>query len=175
MRQPTTTPPEARERRFVMGPERVQVTILTTGAETDGRHDLIDSVLPAGSMTPLHLHTRYQERVYVVSGSLTVWVGEDKLTVGQGGFYHIPTHVPHTVQAGSEDTHAILISSPAGFAELVARAGTPAHLATPETEPDLALFTAVTTELGDVTLGPPGMTPDELDHSKDVTSWSSLT
>jgi hypothetical protein len=31
MRQPTTTPPEARERRFVMGPERVQVTILTTG------------------------------------------------------------------------------------------------------------------------------------------------
>jgi uncharacterized RmlC-like cupin family protein len=103
-------------------------------------------------MTPLHLHTRYEERVYVVSGSLTVWVGEDKLTVGQGGFYH----VPHTVQAGSEDTHAILISSPAGFAELVARAGTPAHLATPETEPDLGLFTAVTTELGDVTLGPQG-------------------
>lgn len=79
--------------------------------------------------------------------------------MGQGGFYHIPTHVP-TVQAGSEDTHAILISSPAGFAELVARAGTPAHLATPETEPDLGLFTAVTTELGDVTLGAPGMTPD---------------
>ena len=59
-----------------MGPERVQVTILTTGAETDGRHDLIDSALPAGSMTPLHLHTRSEERVYVLSGSLTVWVGE---------------------------------------------------------------------------------------------------
>jgi uncharacterized RmlC-like cupin family protein len=69
MRHPTTTRPEARERQFVMGPERVQVTILTTGAETDGRHDLIDSVLPAGSMTPLHLHTRYEERVYVISGS----------------------------------------------------------------------------------------------------------
>lgn len=87
-------------------------------SETDGRHDLIDSVLPAGSMTPLHLHTRYEERVYVISGSLTVFVGPDKLTVGPGGFYHIPLHAPHTVQAGSEDTHAILISSPAGFAEL---------------------------------------------------------
>jgi quercetin dioxygenase-like cupin family protein len=168
MRYPTTTRPEARERQFVMGPERVQVTILTTGAETDGRHDLIDSVLPAGSMTPLHLHTRYEERVYVISGSLTVWVGPDKLTVGPGGYYRIPTHVPHTVQAGLEDTHAILVSSPAGFAELVARAGTPAHLATPETEPDLELFMAVSTELGDVTFGPPGMTPGQLDQDKDA-------
>ena len=145
-----------------MGPERVQVTILTTGAETDGRHDLIDSVLPAGAMTPLHLHTRYEERVYVISGSITVWIGPDQLTVGPGGYYHIPLHVPHTLRAGDEDTHALLISSPAGFAELVARAGAPAHLVTPETEPDLALFQTVTAELGDVTLGPPGMTPAEL-------------
>jgi quercetin dioxygenase-like cupin family protein len=156
-------PTTMRERQFVLGPERVLATILTTGAETDGRHDLIDSVLPSGSTTPLHLHTRYEERVYVISGSLTVWVGPDKLTVGSGGFYHIPLNVPHTVQAGAEDTHAILISSPAGFAELVARAGTPAHLATPETEFDADLFTAATTELGDVTLGPPGTTPAELD------------
>jgi mannose-6-phosphate isomerase-like protein (cupin superfamily) len=96
MSQPTTTRPEARERRFVMGPEQVRATILTTGADTDGGHDLIDSVLPAGSMTPLHLHTRYEERVYVISGSLTVWVGPDKLTVGPGELYHIPTNVPHT-------------------------------------------------------------------------------
>lgn len=170
MRHPTTTRPEARERQFDLGPERVQATILTTGAETDGRHDLIDSVLPAGSMTPLHLHTCYEERVYVISGSLIVWVGEDKLTVGPGGYYHIPTNVPHTVQAGATDTHAILISSPAGFAELVARAGAPAHLATSETEPDLTRFMAVSTELGDVTFGPPGMTPDELDGAKDATA-----
>ena len=170
MTQPTTDRPVTRGRQFVLGPERVQATILTTGAETDGRHDLIDSILPAGSMTPLHLHTRYEERVYVISGSLTVWVGQDKLTVGPGGYYHIPTHISHTVQAGSEDTHAILISSPAGFAELVARAGTPAHLATLKTEPDLERFMAVSTELGDVTLGPPGMTPDELHQDKDAAS-----
>jgi hypothetical protein len=34
--------------------------------------------------------------------------------------------LPH-IQAGSEDTHALNITSPAGFAELIARAGTPAH------------------------------------------------
>jgi hypothetical protein len=45
--------------------------------------------------------------------------------------------------------------SPAAFAELIARTATPAHLATPDTEPDADRFMAVTTELGDVVLGPP--------------------
>ena len=36
MRQPTTPRPEAQEREFVLGPERVRATILTTAAETDG-------------------------------------------------------------------------------------------------------------------------------------------
>src|SRR4029453_14050509 len=53
----STTRLDMRERQFVLGPERVRVTILTTGAETDGRHDFTDSWLPAGSITPLHLHT----------------------------------------------------------------------------------------------------------------------
>ena len=30
----TTTRPDARERQFVLGPEKVRATILTTGAET---------------------------------------------------------------------------------------------------------------------------------------------
>jgi hypothetical protein len=51
MHHPTTARPEATTRQFVMGPEKVRATILTTGAETDGRHDLIDTVLPARSMT----------------------------------------------------------------------------------------------------------------------------
>ena len=164
MSHPITARPAAREHQFVLGPERVRATILTTGAETDGRHDLTDSVLPAGSMTPLHLHTRYEERIFVVSGSLTVWAGQDKVVLRSGDFAHIPTDVPHTVQAGSEDTHALHISTPAGFAELIARAGTPAHLATPEAGFDADLFMAVTTELGDVVLGPPGTMPADADQ-----------
>jgi hypothetical protein len=124
MHHPTTTRPVTREREFVLGPERARITILTTGAETDGRHDLVDSVFPAGSATPLHLHTHYEERVYVISGSL------------------------------------------AGFAELVARTGTPGQLVTPETQPDFDRFMAVTTELGDAVLGPPGATPAEVDKGE---------
>lgn len=115
-------------------------------------------------MTPLHLHTSYEERLFVVSGSLTVWAGADKLTLRSGDYYHIPLNVPHTIQSGPEDTRALLVTSPAGFAELIARAGTPAHLATSETGFDADLFMAVTTELGDVVLGPPGTTPADLEE-----------
>src|SRR5215218_4313416 len=116
---------------------------------------------PRGLDDPLHLHTRYEERLWVVSGSLTVWAGPDKVTLGSGDYYRIPTDVPHTIRSGPEDTHALHISTPAGFAELIARAGTPAHLDTPDTEFDAELFMAVTTELGDVVLGPPGTMPPE--------------
>jgi hypothetical protein len=112
-------------------------------------------------MTPLHLHTRYEERLWVVSGSATVWAGPDKLILRSGDYYAIGLHVPHAVQAGPEGFQALNITSPAGFAELIARAGTPARLATPETDLDADLLMAVTTELGDVVLGPPGTTPEE--------------
>lgn len=113
-------------------------------------------------MTPLHLHTKYDERLWVVSGSLTVWAGPETLTLRSGDYYAIPMNVPHAVQAGSEGARVLNITSPAGFAELIARAGTPLHLATPETEIDTDLFMAVTTELGDVVLGPPGTTPRDI-------------
>jgi hypothetical protein len=43
--------------------------------------------------------------------------------------------------------------------------GPAGRLASPETEHDTGLFMAVTTELGDLILGPPGTTPAESGHS----------
>ena len=148
------------EREVVLG-QGLRATILTTAPETDGRHDLTVAVTPPGDQTPLHLHTRYEERFWVISGSLTVWAGPDKVTLTSGDYYAIPMNTPHTVRTGPDGARALLISSPAGFAELLARTGTPARLATPQTELDTDLFMAVTTELGDLVLGPPGTTPAE--------------
>jgi hypothetical protein len=59
-----------------------------------------------------------------------------------------------------------LITSPAGFAELIARAATPAQLAGPDTEIDLEIdlerFASASSELGDQILGPPGTVPADL-------------
>jgi hypothetical protein len=46
------------------------------------------------------------------------------------------------------------VTSPAG-AELLIRAGTPAHLASSETEVDMELFLHVSEQLGDQFFGPP--------------------
>ena len=94
-----------------------------------------------------------------------MWAGPDKVVLRSGDHLLIPTRIPHTIQSRPEDTHVLHISTPAGFAELVARAGTPAHLLTPETQPDLDLFMAVTTDLGDVVL-PAGTMPADLDDDK---------
>ncbi|MBB1154468.1 cupin domain-containing protein [Amycolatopsis dendrobii] len=153
----------ASARQYVLGQE-LQVTILTAAAETEGRHDVTDSVMPAGAATPLHLHTRYEERLWVVSGSLTVWAGPDTVTLRSGDFFTIPKHVAHAIKSGPEGARALNITSPAGFAELIERAGTPLALATSETELDAERFAAVAEELGDTVLGPPGMIPADLDR-----------
>jgi mannose-6-phosphate isomerase-like protein (cupin superfamily) len=156
-----TKPTDAQAREYVLGPG-LRATILTTAAETDGRHDITVGDQSPGATTPLHLHTKYEERFWVVSGSMTVWAGEETVVLRSGDYLHVPLHVPHAIQAGPEGCRSLNISSPAGFAELLARAGTPIQLATPETELDEGLFMAVTTELGDVVLGPPGTTPADL-------------
>jgi mannose-6-phosphate isomerase-like protein (cupin superfamily) len=165
MSQLTPAPSGAKGRDFVLGDE-VRVRILTSGAETEGRHDFLDCVQQAGAATPLHLHTRYEERLFLVAGSLTVWAGEQTVTLGPGDFYTIPTDTPHAIKAGPDGSRAILVTSPAGFGELIARTATPAHLATPDTEIDHELFMTVTTELGGRVLGPPGQTPEDLAGGK---------
>jgi mannose-6-phosphate isomerase-like protein (cupin superfamily) len=154
------TRPMMGDREFVLGQE-LRATILTFGDETDGRHDLVIGTQAPDAMTPLHLHTRYEERLWVISGSATVWAGDTKAVLHSGDFYTIPTNVPHAIRAGADGGSLLNITSPAGFAELIARAGTPARLATDETELDFDLFMAVTTELGDVVLGPPGTVPTD--------------
>ena len=62
----------------------------------------------------------------MISGSMTVFAGPDQVTMGPGDYYVVPTNVPHMVRFGPEGTRALVFSSPAGFADLVARAGTPA-------------------------------------------------
>lgn len=72
---------------------------------------------------------------------------------------------PHTIKAGDDGARTLAISSPARFAELISRTGTPAHLDTTETAWDMGLFQAVTEEFGDIILGLPGATPAGLQRN----------
>ena len=146
---------------FVLGD--AHATILTTAGETDGRHDLLDVVQPPGAKTPRHLHTRYEERLWVLDGDMTVWLGDRRLPRRAGELCTIPMDVPHAIHVGPSGARALVISSPAGFAELVVRAGVPVGSAAGESGLDGERLLAVAHELGDVILGPPGLTPADLE------------
>lgn len=148
-------------RDYVLGQE-LRVRILTTGAETSGRHDLVDAFQLPDTATPVHLHTRYEERLFVLEGACTVWVGPDTMRLGPGDYCAIPLDAPHAIKAGPNGCRSLLVTSPAGFAELIARVATPAYLAAPDTETDLELFASVSAVLGDQILGPPGTRPADL-------------
>ena len=156
-----TDRPTAEDREIVLG-EELRATILAIGAETEGRMDLSDTHLAPGAATPLHLHCRYTERFWVVSGSMTVWAGADTVELRSGDHAFVPIGVPHAVRAGAEGCHALHISSPAGFAELIRRAGSPARLAGAAAEFDPERFAAIAAEFGDELLGPPGSVPADL-------------
>lgn len=148
-------------RSYALGQE-LRVRVLTTGAETSGRHDLVDAFQLPVTVTPLHLHTRYEERLFVVDGACTVWLGPDTFRLGPGDDCAIPLKTPHAIKAGPDGCRSLLISSPAGFAELIMRVATPEHLAGPDAEIDFELFALVSAELGDRILGPPGAVPADL-------------
>jgi mannose-6-phosphate isomerase-like protein (cupin superfamily) len=148
-------------RDYVLGQE-LRIRILTTGAETSGRHDVVEAFQFPDTATPLHLHMRYEERLFVLEGESTLWIGPDMVPLRPGDYYAIPLNTPHAIKAGPNGCRSLLITSPAGFAELIARAATPAQLAEPDTEIDLELFTSVSSDLGDQILGPPGTVPADL-------------
>ncbi|MEW2569168.1 hypothetical protein [Streptomyces sp. NPDC047070] len=69
--------PDHPGRQYALGQE-LRVSVLTAAEETEGRHDVTDSFMLAGAATPLHAHTRYEERLWVSAGLLTVWAGDEK-------------------------------------------------------------------------------------------------
>jgi quercetin dioxygenase-like cupin family protein len=149
------------DRSYVLD-QHMRITVLTRAGETDGRHDLVRGFAGPGMTTALHTHSRYEERLFMLDGELTVWAGAERVVLGPGDFYTIRRNVPHMLQAGPSGADTLNISSPAAFAELVERTATPARLAGPDTVLDLELFMRVTAELGDTVLGPPGTTPGSL-------------
>ena len=82
---------------------------------------------PPGDWPPLHVHERDDESFYVLSGALTLWVGDQPpVTLGPGEYALAPHGVAHTYQAGAEGAVALVTSLPGAFAAFVREAGEPA-------------------------------------------------
>lgn len=81
-------PPEHQE-----GPWRV----VAAGDRTDGMITVGEARLPARSSGPsLHVHTHEDEGTFVIEGTLTFVIGDNRFEAGPGSFVWAPRGVPHT-------------------------------------------------------------------------------
>ena len=131
--------------------------IIIDESETAGQFDLLKNELQAGYEVPLHLHTRYSETFYLTEGKLTVFIPEKTIVLSAGDHIVIPIQTPHAIRNDEAvSAKGFVVSSPSGFARLVRIAGVPADS---NEEVNMDIFKKVSTELGDVLLGPPGTRP----------------
>jgi len=75
--------------------------------------------------------------LYVLQGEIKVSAGERSMTVGGGGFVNIPRGTPHAIRnSGDAAARAMLVTTPAGFEQLLAEVGTPISGADATAAPD---------------------------------------
>lgn len=89
--------------------------LLAGDAETGGRLSIIDSTVPPGDETPLHVHETMDEAFYVLAGEYSVTCGEDTFEATPGCFVYLPHGLPHSYRAGPEGGRKLIFGLPAGI------------------------------------------------------------
>lgn len=103
--------------RLASGRAEVPWQVLAGGDRTAGQVIFGEAHLPARSPGPgLHVHTREDEAVFVISGVMTFVVGDRRFEAGGGDLLWLPRTVPHTfANLGDEPVWAFGSTTPAGL------------------------------------------------------------
>lgn len=102
------------------------MTILVSGADTDGAFAVLHVIKPSGSSTPPHSHDREFELSYVLSGTLSAETEGRIETRRPGEVLVLPPGRPHRLfNASGETVREFLLCAPAIFDGFVAAAGSP--------------------------------------------------
>jgi quercetin dioxygenase-like cupin family protein len=97
--------------------------VLVAGEETAGRCGLVETVEESGTEPPRHLHHREDETLYVIEGSLSVWVAGRWVEAPVGTAVFLPRGLEHTFVAATERARVLSFFAPAGFEEFYRETG----------------------------------------------------
>lgn len=122
-------------------------SVTAVNGPPSGPYAIQETLAPAGSSPPLHVHHREDEGLWVLEGELTVRCGDETTTARPGSFTFLPRDVPHSyVVEGDAPARLMTIWSPAGFEQLVAAVGE---------QPDAETLRRVGAEFGLEVVGSP--------------------
>ena len=102
------------------------VQVKASAADTGGQYTLLEVTMPANAAAPLHLHHTEDEGFYVLAGSVTIHVGDERVTLGAGQHAFGPREVPHRFDIGPDGAHMLWVLTPGGFEALIEEASVPA-------------------------------------------------
>ncbi len=98
---------------------------LATGLQTGNLYSLIEQRMPQGPGPASHCHP-YDEGFFILEGELTFHGEGNFVTLGAGGFLHIPRFCEHTFTVDSATAHVLNYYTPAGSELIVMSLGQPA-------------------------------------------------
>lgn len=95
--------------------------VLVSAEDTNGALSVCEQRHPLGCGTPVHVHEREDQTLYVLAGSITAWLdplGEspEELTLSEGETVVLPRGVPHAFRVDAEGTRLLEINTPVGMA-----------------------------------------------------------
>lgn len=112
------------DKEFNLWWDNILVTFKVTSEETDGTFAIVEEVVPPNYETPLHIHSREDERVYVVSGNLMFQVGNEIFQATTGAFINMPRGLVHNFKnVGTTEAVLLITFSPAGIEDMFCEMG----------------------------------------------------
>ena len=84
------------------------------GEQSGGDWAVLEWHLRAGDEPPIHTHTREDETLYVLDGSITAFVGDQRIDVAAGSYAALPKDVPHGLTVRGDEVRLLITLEPAG-------------------------------------------------------------
>lgn len=144
----------------------VWIRILLSGEQTGGQFTMIEGIMPPGGDGGLHVHHREDESMHLLEGELEVTIGKQVFPLAAGESYFAPRGIPQRLRnLSSAPARSLLVTTPGGFDEFIARAGmavtegAPPPVAVPPTPEQIKQLLAIAETFGIEVIEPPAFGP----------------
>ena len=90
-------------------------TFLATQANTAGAFIALTTVGPKGTPIPRHFHEKHTETFFCLDGRMTMWGGDEEVTLHRGDFLHAPAGTIHAYRLDAPLTRFVGFLAPGLF------------------------------------------------------------
>jgi quercetin dioxygenase-like cupin family protein len=130
--------------------------VVLDAAATENRLAMFHSTMRGGAASPVHVHDREDETVFVLRGEGVFWAGDQRWQLQSGDTAFLPRGVPHTYMLTSDEAELLTVCNPAGMEEFFRAVGW--DLSDPQPQDwavDVETMRAAAQACGQRILGPP--------------------